>query len=92
VTIIRDTNLKRIPGSVKPDSKKRIVLPKIGTNEDILYYIYVNEAGQILLDPQIPVPASEAWIYENPEVTGAIKKGIAEAKRGKISKIDIDSL
>ncbi len=47
------------------------------------YQVLVGKNGNILLRPSVSIPASEAWIYENPRVIGSIRKGLEEAKRGK---------
>jgi hypothetical protein len=91
-TIIKDTDLTRIPGSVKPDSKKRVVLPNFLVKEDIIYHIYSNSDGQIILDPQVTIPASEAWLFKNPEAIAAVRRGLADAAKGRISKVDLDTL
>jgi len=91
-TIIRDEELTRIPGSVKPDSKKRVVLPSFLVGEDITYHIYSNSVGQIVLDPQVTVPASEAWLFKNPDAIASVRRGLAEAAQGKVSKVDTSTL
>lgn len=91
-TIIKDTNLIRVPGNVKPDSKKRVVLPKFLVKEDVIYHIYSNSAGQIVLDPQVTIPASEAWLFKNPDAIAAIRRGLADAAQGKVSKVDLSTL
>ena len=85
-TIIRNNKFTKLPKSVKPDAKKRVVLPKELVGEDITFQIYSNEYGQILLDPQVTIPASELWVFQNPEVLASLSKGIAEAKSGKVTK------
>ncbi len=92
MNIIKDTNLTRIPGHVKPDSKKRVILPGFLVREDITYHIYSNSAGQIVLDPQVTVPASEAWLFNNPDAMAAIRRGLADAAQGKISRVDLNTL
>lgn len=91
-TIIKDEKLTRIPGSVKPDSKKRVVLPSFLVGEDITYHIYSNSVGQIVLDPQVTVPASEAWLFKNPDAIASVRRGLAEAAQGKVSKVDTSTL
>ncbi len=92
MTIIKDADLTRIPGSVKPDSKKRVVLPSFLVREDIIYHIYSNSAGQIVLDPQVTIPASEAWLFKNPDAIAAVRRGLADAAQGKVSKVDLSTL
>ena len=92
VTIIRDTDLTRVVGSVKPDTKKRIVLPDALVREGIIYHIYHNSIGQIVLDPQVTIPASEAWLFNNPDALALVRQGLSDAAQGRVSKVDLDTL
>ena len=92
VTIMRDKDYSRIGGIVKPDTKKRIVLPSALVREDIMYHIYHNSSGQILLDPQVTIPASEAWLFNNPDALALVRQGLSDAAQGKVSKVDLDTL
>jgi CRISPR/Cas system-associated protein Csm6 len=83
VTIIKNTDFKRVAKGVKPDAKKRVVLPKALIGEDITYHIYTNSAGQIVLDPQVTIPASELWLFENKEALASIDRGMAESMNGQ---------
>ena len=78
VTIIKDEEFTGIAKSVKPDDKKRVVLPKALVREDITYHIYTNSFGQIVLDPQVTIPASELWLFENKEALASVDRGMAE--------------
>lgn len=79
------TRLVLIARDVRPDAKKRVTLAKAmtGLDEDIRFDVYLNESGQILLDPQLSVPASEAWLYRNPKAISAVRRGLQEAAEGK---------
>ena len=92
VTIIKNNDFKDIAKNVKPDSKKRVVLPKSLIKEDITYHIYSNDLGQILLDPQVTIPASEAWLFKDPEALASVRRGLADAAKGEVSKVDMKSL
>jgi len=92
VTIIKDEKLTRIPGNVRPDAKRRVVLPMALVREDIIYHIYANSAGQIVLDPQVTIPASEAWVFNNPDILALVKRGLSDAAEGRVSKIDLNTL
>ncbi|MGB2876676.1 MAG: hypothetical protein WBB97_01405 [Dehalococcoidales bacterium] len=92
VAIIRDTKLTRIAESVKPDAKKRVVLPKGLVVEGITYHIYSNSIGQIILDPQVTIPASEAWLFNNPDALASVQRGLSDAAQGRVSKLDLDTL
>ena len=91
-TIIKDTNLTMVAASVKPDTKKRVVLPKALVEEGVTYHIYTNKFGQIVLDPQVTIPASELWLFNNPVALASVKRGLADAAQGKVSKVDLDTL
>ena len=90
--VIRDSNFKKIADSVKPDAKKRILLHRLQIQEGITYHVYSNSFGQIVLDPQVTIPASEAWLFSNPDALASVRRGLADAANGKMSKVDLDSL
>lgn len=78
------------------DERKRVFLAKaLGevkarlanlavTGEALQFRVYVNAAGQILLDPTIAVPARELWLYRNPQALASVRRGVAEAERGEL--------
>ena len=90
--IIKDTDFQKVADSVKPDAKKRVVLRRIPIQEGISYHIYSNSVGQIVLDPQITIPASEAWLFNNPDALAAVRRGLSDASQGRVSKVDLDAL
>jgi hypothetical protein len=90
--IIKDTDFQRVAESVKPDAKKRVVLPKAQVREGITYHIYTNSIGQIVLDPQVTIPASEAWLFNNPEAIASVRRGLNDAAQGRVSKVDLNTL
>lgn len=71
-------------GTAKVDAKHRLLIK--GPVEEH-YRIYRNDAGQILLDPQVMVPAREAWLYKNKKAHTAVLEGIEQAKRGELVKL-----
>ena len=92
MVVIRDKEFIRVAESVKPDAKKRVVLPKPSVQKGITYHIYSNRIGQIVLDPQVTIPASEAWLFNNPEAIDSVRRGLDDAAHGRVSKVDFDSL
>lgn len=80
--VIKDTTFEIVANGVKPDSKKRIVLPKSTVEEGVTYHIYRNGLGQIVLDPQVSIPAYEAWLFKNPEVLASVTQGLLESAQG----------
>jgi hypothetical protein len=69
-----------------------VVLPKSLVKENITYHIYSNDLGQIVLDPQVTIPASEVWLFKSPEALASVRRGLSDAAKGKVSKVDINSL
>ncbi len=90
--VIRDLNFVKIADSVKPDAKKRILLHRLQMQEGVTYHVYSNSIGQIVLDPQVNIPASEAWLFSNPDALASVRRGLSDAVNGKTSKVDLDSL
>ena len=80
--IIKDTTFEIMASGVKPDSKKRIVLPKSTVEDGITYHIYRNGLGQIVLDPQVSIPAYEVWLFNNPEALASVTQGLLESSQG----------
>jgi hypothetical protein len=83
-TILRDENLTKIADSVKPDTKRRVYLPKVLLKEGITYHIYTNSSGQIILDPQITIRVAEAWLFENKTALASVDKGMIESRNGQV--------
>jgi hypothetical protein len=44
------------------------------------------------LNPQIIIPDSEKWLYENPEALASFNQGLKEAAEGKLTKVNLDNL
>ena len=99
---ILNKSFKRV-GDAALDERKRISLTRaleslkeILGNENELdaavrFGIYVNDAGQLLLTPEVSVPMHEAWLYQrkNPQALKKVVKGLEEAREGKF--IDLGS-
>lgn len=91
-TIIKDNKSIKAFGTVKLDAKKRLSLPRSVLTDNVIYYqVYHNKLGQIILDPQIQIPASELWLY-SPAVLKAIDRGLADVANGRVSKVKRNDL
>ena len=90
--IIRDGEFIGVAKRVKVDKKRRIVLPSSLVQDDVTFHIYANKAGQIVLDPQVTIPASEVWLFNNPEALVLVKQGLSDAAKGKVSKTNLNTL
>ncbi len=73
-------------GEVRVDSKNRISLGKLAGGKITSFKVYRNASGQYILDPQVTIPAHEAWLYQNPKALAAVKKGLEEARARKLIK------
>ena len=78
VTIRRDDKVL-----VKPDNKRRVLLPKELVDKDSMFHIYTNDMGQIILDPQATIPASELWVFQNKNILASLDKSMAQSKKGQ---------
>ena len=82
--LLRDFHFTEIT-ETKPDSKHRVSLGKLSMKAHH-YKIFVNEAGQIVLDPQMTIPASEIWLFKNKKALASVVRGLADAKAGRLVK------
>jgi hypothetical protein len=93
---ILNESFRRI-GDVALDDRKRISLTKaleslrgiLGNELDpeLRFGVYVNEAGQVLLSPEVSVPMHELWLYRNPKALKMVVKGLEEAREGKLTDL-----
>ncbi len=65
-------------GYVRPDARGRLTLGSAAKDSD--YRVLVNEKGQILLDPVIPIPASEAWLWESPSLRASMERALKQSE------------
>ena len=71
---------------VKTDEKHRVSLGKVETHRVSGYNVYINDDGLIVLDPQVTVPAREAWLYKDKEALRAVKAGLEDLRSGRVKK------
>ncbi len=72
-------------GYVHPDARGRLTLGSAARNAD--YRVLVNDRGQILLDPVVPIPASEAWLWENPSLRASMDRALRQAEAGEFEEL-----
>ncbi len=90
-----DIHEEFIPYQTKSlDSKYRITLGNRLTRllgkriKTEAYQIFVGKNGDILLRPSVSIPSNEAWVYQNPEVIGKLRKGLQEAGEDKTERVE----
>jgi hypothetical protein len=54
--------------------------------------LYRNDRGEVLLQPIAEIPASELWLFQNPEAINDVREGLREAAQGKVSRLDPEEL
>jgi hypothetical protein len=80
--VIKNEDFQLISEFAQPDAKKRLSLGE-ALGGFTAYNIYRNTLGQIILDPVRAIPASEMWLYENPQALASVKRGLRESAEGK---------
>jgi len=80
--VIKNADFRLVTEFAQPDAKKRLSLGEAGSGATA-YNIYRNSLGQVFLDPVKAIPASETWLYENPEALASVKQGLRESAEGK---------
>ena len=80
--VIKNTDFTLVTEFAQPDTKKRLSLGEalLGSGA---FNIYRNPLGQLFLDPVKTIPASEAWLFENPAALASVKQGLKESAEGK---------
>ncbi len=68
------------------DTRKRVNLSKFLPEGNIHAVNAYKDGSKIILEPMVEIPAYETWLYENPKALKAVKKGIKEAKEGKLKE------
>ena len=81
-----DSERIMLADSVKPDSRKRIVLPKKAVREGVTYRVFQGSRGQIILEPMVYTHAYEAWLLDNKELMALLDKSMFESTKGQVVK------
>ncbi len=68
--------------TVRPDSKGRVTLGNLAAGISS-FKAYKDREGRIVLEPQIEVPAVEAWLWQNRTAMESVQRGLKEAGEGK---------
>ena len=77
---------KRVSLSKALDALNGVLVKKHGKKNasDLRFVIYTNDAGQILLSPQVSIPLHEAWLYKNPKALSSVRRGLRQSAQGKL--------
>ena len=88
-SIVKNSQFEEI-AEVKVDSKNRITLGKNKVMKIHIYKVYRNTIGQIILDPQVTIPAHEQWLFKNKKAAKMVQAGLEDAKQGRLVKAPED--
>lgn len=69
---------------VRADAKNRLLMKKVKISG--MYRIYKNDQGQLILDPVVTIPASEAWLFADNAALASVREGLRESAGGKLVK------
>lgn len=80
---------KIVARDVRLDSRNRISLgAAVADLDHPSFNIYRDERGNIILEPQVSVPAAEAWLHRNARARDSLARGLEQlATPGKTKKI-----
>lgn len=78
-------------GTRTVDERNRLTLGEILKGAKRIR-LYRNDSGEILLQPIAEIPASELWLFQNPEAINDVREGLRDASQGKVSPLDPEEL
>ena len=70
--------------TVSADSRGRVPLGEL-TRTEKRFQVFQDSDGRIILEPLVEIPASELWLYKNPERLASVIRGFREAEVGKLT-------
>lgn len=74
---------KRARQTRNTDSKGRVTLGEAFANQTL---ILETRGDEIVLRLARVIPQREAWLYENPEALGALRRGLKQAKARQLTE------
>jgi len=80
--IIKHPDFHLVTEFAQPDAKKRLCLGEALAGAGA-FNVYRNALGQLILDPVKAVPASEAWLHENPQALASVRRGMEQSAKGQ---------
>lgn len=80
--LIKDSHFHLVTEFAQPDAKRRLTLGAAAEGAGA-YNVYRNALGQLILDPVRAIPASEAWLHEDPAALASVRRGLEQSARGE---------
>jgi len=79
------TERELIARDVRPDSRKRVTLgAALKDLDDASFNIYRDRQGRIILEPQVSIPAAEAWLFRNKRALESVARGLDQIENAKV--------
>jgi len=83
--ILKDAEFEEVH-EARVDSKRRVALGRTIPSKVTSFKVYRNAHGQVILDPMVSIPAHETWVFKNDRASALVKRGLEDAKRGRLVK------
>lgn len=74
---------------VNLDSRNRIPLTRILKDCEARTFDMYWENDRLILVPLIEIPERESWVYKNKKALASLEKGLEDAAKGKVRKLDL---
>jgi hypothetical protein len=73
-----------LPKILRPDAKGRVTLGHLADGISS-YTVTETKDHKLILEPHVEIPARERWLFKSPVALESLKKGIEDARRGRVS-------
>lgn len=77
---------------VNMDSRKRIPLTKVLGNCKASTFDVYWEEERLVLVPLVEIPERELWLYKNKKALASLERGLEDAAKGRVKKLDLSTL
>lgn len=78
---IASQDFREIKDDVHADTRGRLTLGAVAKEKK--YKVFVNDMGQILLDPVVSIPERELWLWQNAEALTSVQRGLKQSAEGQ---------
>ena len=83
LAILKDAEFEAVT-EARMDSKHRVTLGRMLSDQVTSFRVYRNAHGQIVLDPMVSIPAHEVWLFKNKRASELVRRGLEDARKGRL--------
>jgi hypothetical protein len=84
----RDSDQVLVARDVRPDSRHRISLgAALADLDDASFNVYRDRRGRIILEPQVSIPAAEAWLFRSEVARDSVARGLSQLADGEAKSL-----